>query len=914
MRFRQLQKKSNVVVRKKMYKSGKNWIVKSSLAIIGGVTLFGISQTVNVKADTVPVGQADTVKEKTSDTITENTSSLNKQSTNEDGQNSVTPDAPQNLPVNPVQKDQSTVTSTDNIDENHQKSDINVSQTDTSESGTDTSVGSSTVGNNADADPNQAQSSDTVPTLDKEQSGDFGVHWYTDKGTLHLGSGTLKDVPHNVGGSPLSTWPDNVKKSTTKIVFDGPVKANTNLDSLFAQFANLTEIVNLPLLDTSDTTVFSSMFQGDFKLEKIDLTNFDTSKAESIRGLFWGNASLKSLDVSKFDVSNINDFSQIFSNCKSLKDINISNWDMGRATNFNSMFQSDISMESVELPNSITSTRIDPNSKMNFDNMFNSCIALKSLDLSNLNMTYFHTTAENFLQYAADPWGKRKSNLTVLTLSSLNNLGHSKLSTSLRESNDGTQYAAKWKVVKTVDGTTPLGTEKESYELDSMYDGANRNGAKTTWELMFKDYIDLTVRYIADDSSKALETVPEKRLRQEPLNLKSLNELGKPAEGYDNNFEPKSIQVDSEMNGKVIDVRIPVYVIPVYAPMNFNIIEKDTNDKMIDEIDFEIPVGKPVSDTSKIDKISNKKMILQTKDSGKKYSYIEVLDRDGNSASVEPLTEADISEADAGDTARSIAKYFLDGDFSNGVGPYQSGLSFVIHAYYKPEKTQLSGSHGSTHTHSSSHSSSNVVESVPELNVETKKETIATYADKSNVKIYDTDGKELINKSISPNTDWFSDEILTSDGKKYYRIATDEWLKAADVYAYSAEQMLVRVYQDTPGDLVEAEGNSESDRELKPATDWKSDQYTYINGEKYYRVATNEFVSANRVYEYKNINDSLTTKSAVSLYNERGQNLSSELPVNTTYKIDLVVAIDGQNYYRIAENEFVKANDDIVLN
>lgn len=918
MRFRQLQKKSNVILRKKMYKSGKNWVVKSSLAIISGLTLFGISQTINVKADTVPIGQEDTSKTTTVDSASENISDPNKVSTNDDAQSAVTPGATQNLPVNSEQKDQSTETptdNTDNIDENNQKSNMNVFQ-----AGTDQQVGQNSsdensvnsqkvatkaVATDAATSPVQSQSSDDVPTLDQEQSGDFGVHWYTDKGTLHLESGTLNNVTYSDWEQAYNPWSDSVKNSTTKIVFDGPVQANNNIDSLFAQFHNLTEIDNLPLLDTSNTTVFSGLFQAAHKLEKIDLSNFNTSRAQSIRGMFWGDNTLTSIDVSGFDVSNVTDFSQTFSTCTNLKDVNISNWNMARATNFNAMFDSDKSLESVELPDSVTSTKVSSNAKMNFDSMFNYCTALKSLDLSNLNMNFPNVTANNLLNFVADPdYATTKRNLTELTLSSNNNLVSSNLTTSSRDSDDGTQYASGWTVVKTDDGVIPLGTEKTTDVLDSMYNGVTNNGVKTTWQLAFKDYVDLTVRYIAEDTSKVLTTISEKKLKQgTTLPLSSLSNLGVSVEGYDKDFVPDPIQVNSSMNGQTIDVKIPVYVAPVYDPVNLNIIEKDTNNNLINETDLKIPVGKPFSDTSQLDKISDKPFVLYSKDAGDKYTYVEVINDKGVVAQQPIPIDQNLATA-VGDNARSLTNYFLDNNFQDGADTSESGYSYMIHAYYEPEKTHSGGSS----------SSSSGDESIPESNIENKEQTIATYADKSNVKIYDTDGNELTNRVISANTDWFSDEILTLNNQKYYRVATDQWLKADDAYVYVAEPTLVRVYQDGFGDLIKAEGTPVTDRELKSGTDWKSDRYAYINGAKYYRVATNEFVSADQVYEYKNVNDTLTTKSAVSLYNERGQKLSNELPVNTTYKIDRVAVINGQDYYRVAENEFVIANDDIILN
>jgi len=52
MRFQQLKHNPNNIIRKKLVKSGKNWITVSTLAIAGGLFLVG-SPSTTVKADTV---------------------------------------------------------------------------------------------------------------------------------------------------------------------------------------------------------------------------------------------------------------------------------------------------------------------------------------------------------------------------------------------------------------------------------------------------------------------------------------------------------------------------------------------------------------------------------------------------------------------------------------------------------------------------------------------------------------------------------------------------------------------------------------------------------------------------------------------------------------------------------------------
>lgn len=42
-----------------------------------------------------------------------------------------------------------------------------------------------------------------------------------------------------------------------------------------------------------------------------------------------------------------------------------------------------------------------------------------------------------------------------------------------------------------------------------------------------------------------------------------------------------------------------------------------------------------------------------------------------------------------------------------------------------------------------------------------------------------TDGKiyDLTNRALANNTDWYSDQIKTYDGARYFRVATNEWVK-----------------------------------------------------------------------------------------------------------------------------------------
>lgn len=125
---------------------------------------------------------------------------------------------------------------------------------------------------------------------------------------------------------------------------------------------------------------------------------------------------------------------------------------------------------------------------------------------------------------------------------------------------------------------------------------------------------------------------------------------------------------------------------------------------------------------------------------------------------------------------------------------------------------------------------------------------LTTFSDKNNVILYHINGDKLTrsNRLLAPNTDWFSDQQVTIDDVTYLRVATNEWIKATNVYMYESSARVVRTKGLTA--LVDTHGKQVKNRALHGETSWFTDRIVMINGKKYYRVATNELVSANDVY------------------------------------------------------------------
>lgn len=96
-------------------------------------------------------------------------------------------------------------------------------------------------------------------------------------------------------------------------------------------------------------------------------------------------------------------------------------------------------------------------------------------------------------------------------------------------------------------------------------------------------------------------------------------------------------------------------------------------------------------------------------------------------------------------------------------------------------------------------------------------------------------------------------------------------------------------------------------RTLPGGSVWATDGYAMINGEKMYRVATNEWIKAVGATDFEPVSQTFHTDTTTYLYDRAGKVLTRSLPADTDWKVDQIVYIDGQAYYRVAIDEYVKA-------
>ncbi len=104
------------------------------------------------------------------------------------------------------------------------------------------------------------------------------------------------------------------------------------------------------LIDTSESTSFTSLFSGVNSIEELDLKSFNTSNVISMEQTFRSCRNLKKLDVSNWDTSKVTTFYYMFTSCVSLQGLDLTNWDVSSAdksNSFGSFFNSTTSLATL---------------------------------------------------------------------------------------------------------------------------------------------------------------------------------------------------------------------------------------------------------------------------------------------------------------------------------------------------------------------------------------------------------------------------------------------------------------------------------------------------------------------------------------------------------------------------------------
>ncbi|WP_276421644.1 MucBP domain-containing protein [Lactococcus garvieae] len=280
--------------------------------------------------------------------------------------------------------------------------------------------------------------------------------WYiTNEGVLHIGSGELTTLNSGVS---FGIW-RNYSSKLIKIVFDGPVTSLPELDYLFYDLENVTEIVNLNLLDTSGATRTRGMFQNMKSLKSLDVSHFDTSNVWLMSGMFQG-IGVETLDLSSFDTSNATMIGTLVAMCPNLKKLDASSIDLSSASLASSLFAHNPLLEEIDF---------------------------SSIDLTNVE-------GGDFLNRT--PIKK----ITVSEKTRLNSIA------GLNNPPTNETYTGKWQTVGS--GTDQFPKGEWSGTTEELYERTQEGIADTyVWQPVLAQAEDVTIKYLDEDNNPIADDI-----------------------------------------------------------------------------------------------------------------------------------------------------------------------------------------------------------------------------------------------------------------------------------------------------------------------------------------------------------------------------------------------------------------------
>lgn len=132
--------------------------------------------------------------------------------------------------------------------------------------------------------------------------------------------------------------------------------------------------------------------------------------------------------------------------------------------------------------------------------------------------------------------------------------------------------------------------------------------------------------------------------------------------------------------------------------------------------------------------------------------------------------------------------------------------------------------------------------------------------------VYDKDGKTL-SRLLVKDSRWQTNNKMVQNGVTYYQVSTNEWLKLSDIIVEGATTTTPDKNNNTANDttaqksdvravttknsgfalLYDDNGELLTGLKLGPNTPWATDLMKTLNGEKMYRVATNQWVKVSEL-------------------------------------------------------------------
>ncbi|WP_125763314.1 SLAP domain-containing protein [Companilactobacillus hulinensis] len=453
--------------------------------------------------------------------------------------------------------------------------------------------------------------------------------------------------------------------------------------------------------------------------------------------------------------------------------------------------------------------------------------------------------------------------------------------------------------IKSVDDLIKYVADKGS-ESKNLTPDSDSDNLVTTDETLKLSYltpkVNYTVNYVTSDGTTIYSDKSQTGRVGDKVTLPTITQLVKEGtlSGKLAGHKADSPATITLTDNDTYTVSIPT--ISDYLTLNIN--QTDSNKKPLTTVSTNVPMyGQAPTD---VKGLSDKKVDWNNSTvDGKKLSDLaNAYGLSTDTAKMSDLVKAILTDANGKSSA-----FATDTNEDDS----KAGNVMNLNVQYKADENNNSGNNTGSNTDNSGNSDNNGESDTG--TIVKKSQNVATTG--QIVTLYNDKGEIVRNRALAVNSGWYSDEEYTLNGVKYYRVATGEFAKASDVYVYEPmKKSYIKVYDDQIGDLINYLGNPVKNRSLAPSSEWVTDRYALINGNKYYRVATGEFAKLDQVYLYQYTDKVVRTNSnIVPVYDERGNKMDETLPANTSYRADRIVTISGVSYYRIADDAFVKMSD-----
>lgn len=192
--------------------------------------------------------------------------------------------------------------------------------------------------------------------------------------------------------------------------------------------------------------------------------------------------------------------------------------------------------------------------------------------------------------------------------------------------------------------------------------------------------------------------------------------------------------------------------------------------------------------------------------------------------------------------------------------------------------------------------------------------------------IYDASGNPT-GRTLPMGSKWKTSTENTLSSGSYYKVATNEYVKASDVDLSISDGASDGTHENTNyngvavtninGATIYSDSGSPIGKTLPYGSDWKIGYQINLAGGTFYEVGSGEFVSASDVRPYQNtinykVSRVITTRSGAParLYDSNGQLIGSRaLAPNTSWYTDRFSDIGMMGFYRVATNEYVSDAD-----